>query len=214
MVAPAKALTFAQTTPFTVPGWRKVRLGNPSVPPVADAPVAEDPGTVALRDQLQAKCRDHLRQLGADGAIRWLLKPEAHSVFGAKRCWDMARGLADRRTSIEDVVVSLPWMDAWDERFERPPWEDVQHQQVRRHSAKMVLSDGLTAVGDGPFTQRFTPPQAVAEEDRFDLLDDVQAAFLDLPASPSAIYIHRWRARNAPPGFDRFRECTQFTPAE
>ena len=168
--------------------------------------------SVALRDQMEARCRDYLKQLGPDGAIGWLLTAGAHAVFGAKRCWDMARGLSERRDSVESISVSAAWVEAWDERGDVQPYDDVEHQSRRRHSAKLVLSAGMTADGDGRPTRRWTPPQAVAEEDRFDMLTEAEATFLNLPMSCSAAYIHRWRARNASADFDRLRECVQFTP--
>ena len=204
MVAAAQALTFAQTTPFTVAGWRDVHI--PGCDDVVDPEASSllDARSVSLRDRLQADWDERVRQLRPSEREAWLRTQEAYVAFGVGRCREMLASIARVRADLKESVVSLPWLVAWERRNELSPSYSTDHQCDRRHSAKMVLSEGYTAVGDGPRRRRFTPPQAVAEEDLFDLMGEDEALFCRLPTSSSAVYINRWREKNAPPDASRW----------
>lgn len=165
------------------------------------SPSAADVRSVALKDQLHAKWRDQVRRLKPGEREAWLRTQEAFVAFGVKGCRELLVAIANERQLVADLVPSLPWLDAW-ERGERPAFQACDFG--RPHGVCPVLSRGRVAVGDGDRLRRYTPPQAVAEEDLIDLMGELDALVHPHPASPSAVVICRWREKNAPPDHGRW----------
>lgn len=115
-----------------------------------------------------------LATLGPAATIGYLGEEdgEAHGIWGKAKCDRLIEEIQDRRDRFASKIAGAAWLDIWDSVGDAVPFpaRDHQHQSVRIGSARMILSEAMTRIGDGIPVRRWTSPLAVGVEDFLDLM--------------------------------------------
>jgi hypothetical protein len=127
---------------------------------------------------------DRLKELGPEAALRWLLRPDVIHHLGAKQ----AASLRKRYQAIMDNA-RLNGCSAARIDSHIAGGEPV-------HAPGMVRGLGSVRYGDGPPRERWTPPQAVALEDRYDTMTAIEAALCNDPSSVTGRQFQELEMRN------------------